>query len=475
MTHELVVPPAQREWELRLRPDVRAERAIRSVMGWGLAYPWFDRLSLWALTRYYFPMSRLWAAAAASSGVPDRFFNEVPLASEGINLDRLQAALFRTESARTTAAAIDERWQDVFFGGGRSPVEERVAVETARLDAADGFNRLRGSYRFLCRRGTPILKAQTPSPEEVAQNYARFHADRHELFAAPDPMPSVEVSREVPGVVGTDYWLRFQSPGERPGDRVYARVHEPDGVRNPPTLVFAHGICVDFDHWHGLVDEVDALCSLGVRVIRPEAPFHGRRRPQGFYSGEAIVARSPMGALDTFSGAIREWSVLLNWARETSSGPLAIGGSSLGALSSLLCADVCRFWPEKIRPQAALLITHCGHQRDALLDGALARVWKSGHSMHKAGWTTEQTAKYMALLDPSWDLPPALPAENIVTVLGSYDHVTPYQSGLELLDTWGVPRRNRFVWKRGHFSVPMTMIRRTGPITSFSEILKQIG
>ncbi|MEZ5660913.1 MAG: hypothetical protein R3E83_21090 [Burkholderiaceae bacterium] len=465
----------QDDWAPRLRPDTRAERAVRSIMGWGLAYPWFDALSLWALTRYYFPMSRLWAAASVSSGVIERFLHEVPLDAQGIDLDRLQAALFRTESARAIATAIDARWQQVFFGGGESPVEERVAVEAARLDAADRFNRLRGDFRFLLGRGAPILKARTPTPDQVAEVYGGFHEQRYALFAAPDPMPEVEVSARVPGAVGTDFWLRFKSPGIRPADTVTARVHEPAGVRNPPTLVFAHGICVDFDHWHGLVDEVDQLCAMGVRVIRPEAPYHGRRRPPGLYSGEAIVAHAPIGALDTFSSALREWSVLLHWARQTSSGPLAIGGSSLGALSSLLCADVCRSWPEAIRPQAALLITHSGRQRDALIRGALAKVWKSAHAMHAAGWSSEQTERYMTLLDPSWHSKPALPAENIITVLGRYDHVTPFDSGVELLDAWGVPQANRFIWKRGHFSVPMTMIRRPEPLHAFCDVLKRLA
>ena len=73
----------------------------------------------------------------------------------------------------------------------------------------------------------------------------------------------------------------------------------------------------------------------------------------------------------------------------------------------------------------------------------------------------------MALLDPNWDVPPALPAENIVTVLGRYDQVTPYDSGIELLNAWGVPQENRFIWNRGHFSVPMTMIRRSAPLIAF--------
>lgn len=461
-------------WLPRLRPDVRAEKVIRSAMGWGLAWPWFDRLALWSLVRYYFPISRMWAAAAASNGVPARFLSGVPMTAQGIDIDRLQAVLFRTESARATVAAIDQRWEAVFFGDATAPVEERVALEAARLDAADTFNRLRGSYRFLLRKGVPIVKAQAPGMDEVEAAYGRYRDDRSTLFAAPDPMPRVQSSRRVPGAVGTDFWLRFDSPHARPGGSVYARVHEPDGVRNPPSLIFAHGICVDFDHWHGLVDEVDALCAMGVRVIRPEAPFHGRRRPEGRYSGEAIVATSPIGGLDCFVSALREWSVLANWARQTSDGPLAIGGSSLGALSSLLCADVSRHWPAALRPKAMLLITHAGHQSDALIDGELAMAWKSRDAMTRAGWTRDKVQGYMRLLDPDWNEAPVMNPDHIITVLGRYDRVTPTETGLQLMDAWRVPQQNRFLWKRGHFSVPMTMIRRSEPLEAFVRILSRI-
>ena len=62
-------------------------------------------------------------------------------------------------------------------------------------------------------------------------------------------------------------------------------------------------------------------------------------------------------------------------------------------------------------------------------------------------------------------------ARNIVSVLGQYDHVTPFASGLELMDAWQVPAANRFIWKRGHFSVPMTMIRNNKPLHKFREIM----
>ena len=68
------------------------------------------------------------------------------------------------------------------------------------------------------------------------------------LFAPPNDMPEVSVSRAVTNREGRHYWLRFQSPSASMADRVTARVLEPLDVDNPPTVIFLHGICVEFDH-----------------------------------------------------------------------------------------------------------------------------------------------------------------------------------------------------------------------------------
>ena len=47
-----------------------------------VARPWFDRFASWLLARYFFPLSRLWAAARAAEGSPERFYEAVPLAPD---------------------------------------------------------------------------------------------------------------------------------------------------------------------------------------------------------------------------------------------------------------------------------------------------------------------------------------------------------------------------------------------------------
>ena len=64
--------------------------------------------------------------------------------------------------------------------------------------------------------------------------------------------------------------------------------------------------------------------------------------------------------------------------------------------------------------------------------------------------------------------------ENIITVLGSRDTVTPYASGKALIDDWRVPAENRFIWRRGHFSVPLRMIRDDAPLIRLRDLLERL-
>ncbi len=240
-------------------------------------------------------------------------------------------------------------------------------------------------------------------------------------------------------------------------------------AENAPTLIFGHGICVEFDHWRGLVDEVEAMVQMGIRVVRPEAPWHGRRVPDGMYGGEKFIATAPMGALDLFTSAAQEWSVIMDWLRRTTNAPIAIGGSSLGAMTSQIITDKSRHWPERLRPDAAFLVTHCGHIEDAVVHGKLAEVWGIAQATIDHGWRTDLIRRYMPLLEAEGR--PVIPPENIVTVLGDHDNVTPFNSARTLIDEWKVPAENRFVYRRGHFSVPLGMMRDHAPLLRLRQIL----
>lgn len=458
--------------ESYLRTGSGAHGLRRRMMGLAFAWSWFDPLMTFALRRIFFPISRLKAAAEVAGGRPLAFCNAVPMRPRYTDTPHQLRTLARLEQVRARACAVDAAWERAFFGADEVTLAERTAIEAERLDAHHALNGARRLFARYLTRPIPRARMAAASPAAVEAVYGSARHDFAPFIAPPAVMPEISVSRVIPGTIGRDHWVRFISPNPRLGDMVTARVHEPIGVENPPTIILGHGICVEFDHWRGLVDETDDLVAHGIRVIRPESPWHGRRAKPGLFGGEPIIAEFPLAALDAFTGALQEWAVLADWARRTSSGPILMGGTSLGAQIAQLCAGHARSWPEAMRPKALLLITHCGSMADVVLRGAVAEIFGTLADVTDKGWTPEVIAPYLAPLDPMPE--PPLGANRIVSVLGRYDRVTPFASGEALVQRWQLPPENLFILDRGHFSVPMTLIRNSAPLKRFTEIVKTL-
>ena len=153
-------------------------------------------------------------------------------------------------------------------------------------------------------------------------------------------------------------------------------------------------------------------------------------------------------------------------------GPVAVGGSSLGAMISQATAVNARDWPKRLRPDAVFLITPCARHEDAAVKGDMAKAWNAGEQMARTGWTPELSARIMDVIDPHGA--PALDPSRVVVILGGRDRVTPYHSGLKLVEDWGVPPENVFTWPLGHFSIPLRMMRDGRPLERFKSVLGAI-
>ncbi len=459
----------------RLGADDRIERFVRSPAGALIARPWFDSLALLMLARFYFPLSRLWAAAGVAEGSVARFAEAAPIRRlSGSLAARTGRALAEFERTRTAARAAEARWEGVFFGGvsgNRESHSELVALEAERqrFSHAHMASRSRFSYLLPVRR-VPLVRWEVPSPDALAAAYGEALARPEAAYAPPESMPTVERSRAVPGPGWRASWLRYRSPSPRLGDVAYAKVYEPESATDPPTLIFGHGVCVETDQWRGVVDSAIGLCRQGIRVIEPTAPWHGRRTPAGWYGGEPFIGRGPIGALDLFTGLAREMAVLIDWCRRMGGGPVAVGGVSMGALVGQLVCVHARDWPARLRPDAALLVTHSGRIEDVTRAGALAKSLGLAGALAAAGWRGEHFARLRALTDPEG--PPGIAPARIVTVLGRADRVTPFAGGKALSERWGLPADNVFVLEQGHFGVPLALLRDSRPFERFAAVLR---
>ena len=450
----------------------RVERLIASPAGAMFVRPWFDQFTLKFFERWFFPSSRLWAAARAANGSLEEFFAQVPLNPIPKQSARLVSVLQRFERQRAAVVAAEANWENVFYGTSEVSETTRVACERERLDQRTNYNKFRRRFTFLTRHANvPAVRWKISTPIELAAEYARVVNSPGSPFAAPETLPPVTVSRSIPSAAGRDYWIRFDSPSTI-SDKVFARVSEPDGVSNPPTVIFLHGVGVEFDHWHGMIDDAAHFCRMGMRVVRPEAPWHGRRVAPGSYGGEKFIATMPKGSLGFFSSQVREVAVLMEWCRANTEAPVAIGGSSLGAHVARVVASQAREWPQSLRPDGLLLITPCGRLEDAAIEGSFARVWGSAEATGALGWNADLRSKWFSIIDPKQ--PPVVPPERIVSVLGRNDKVTPFDSGNRLMAELGLPAENIFSWPLGHFSIPLNLVRNSTPFHQFHRVLTTI-
>jgi hypothetical protein len=439
-------------------------------LGGLLMRPWYDRLAVKLVARWYFPLSRAWAAALACGEDGERFAATLGLDGfpGGICGRRLRHALARTAELAKVHAGAEAHWQDLFFGREPPEAAALVAAEEHRRRASHDLMAARRFFTCI-RKQTPMLRWDLPQPGDMPSPQA-LTGDAGTCIRR-DGLPPVEQSHWVPGHCGRQSWIRFPAPG-LPGDTAWAEVFEPEGVSNPPTLISLHGICVESEHWGRQMDSIDIapdLVAQGLRVIRPEGPWHGRRRRPGFFGGEPAIAQGPLGFLRTFAAWGPEVAVMVDWARRQGSGPVALGGVSLGALTSQLTAVAAGDWPAALRPDALILIACCSSLHDVAFQGTLAAAIGLPEALAARGWTEADIERYLPLMEPRGD--PAVPADSIVMALGDADEITPFASGLALARRWGVPPANLFLRHQGHFTVAFDLGRRPQPLDRLVEIL----
>ena len=90
---------------------------IASPAGSLIARPWLDSSALYLLKHWYFPLSKLWAAARAAEGDVDRFIEAVPLDQPNKSQRKtIATALRQFERTRLKAFSMEQLWHQYFFG-----------------------------------------------------------------------------------------------------------------------------------------------------------------------------------------------------------------------------------------------------------------------------------------------------------------------------------------------------------------------
>lgn len=461
---------------LRAAGDL-SERLIRSPVG-ALAHgPWLDPVVLFALRRWFFPLSRLWAAGSIAQGSVPHFADTLGKRDFGPRGARFVARLLaHVDRVQADAAHREAAWQAAFFGAeaDRLGMAARAERERLRRLAAHRWMMLRGAfYPLLYGTPTPLVRWQVPAVDEVDAIWGGCIGQPERLYALPDPLPAIGESPAIDGPNGREWWLRFPSPSPRMGDLAYAKVLEPPGTApGTPTVIIANGVCMEPEMVRGMVDASAVMARLGFRVVEMTTPWHGRRCPRGWYGGERFFAAPPVSVIDLFTAGTLESAVLIDWCRRRFDGPVAMGGISLGSFVAQLVAAHARNWPARLTPDALLLVTHNGRMEEVTFDGGLVDSIGLTEAMAAAGWTRAQMLRLAPLMDPPPG-PPAVPAERIVSVLGTADRVTLFGGGRDLARHWRIPEENLFVMNQGHFGMPLKLIRDPAPLLRLRAIVGQ--
>jgi pimeloyl-ACP methyl ester carboxylesterase len=429
--------------------------------------PWFDSLAVGMVARVFFPLSRAWAAAIAAEGDVGRFAATLGLpAAQGERYRGAVAAMVQHNARYRTA---EDAWSEAFFADVAPPAEELVRRERERQWASHRFMSSRAAFRRLRRSIEPVSWNIASMAEVEARHGARLANP-----GQADPVPgdvAIAASHRVPGALGAEQWLTYASPSRTMADDAWVHVFEPDARTDPPTVIYLHGIAMEPEMWWPVWDPILGLIPSGVRVFRSEAPWHGHRRLAGSYGGEPVLARAPLGFLDLFEAWVAETALLVAHARETSKGPVAVAGLSLGALVAQRLVSAARNWPAKYVPDALCLVATSADLVGTGVDGDLARAIGVPDRLAAAGWKRPDLEKLSVLLAPQG--PPAVDPARIVMVLGTADGVTPYPGGRMLAREWGVPPANVFASWRGHFSAGLDLYRDPRPLARLVEVMKK--
>ena len=439
--------------------------AWRAAAGRWLLWPWMDGLTLTAISDWYLPLSRAWAAALDEQAD----FGEA-LGLGAAEAARCARAIAKTRARRRDYLLAEAAWQRAFFGESPQPQAALAEAQDRRIAAAQGLMLARRHFLPLqLRRRLPRVRWQIASPEEAEARQGGRLAEPETAFPA---LTGAEIreSQAVERCHGLVSSLRFTSPL---GDEAWARVVTPQDVVDPPTLVFLHGLTIETEMWSESVDPIAPLAAQGIRVLRVEGPWHGRRRLPGFYGGEPILGRGVLGLLEAFEAWAREVSAWIAWARRSSNGPVAVGGISLGALTSQLVLTASRDWPPSLRPDAALLLAVSGDLLATAHEGALPSALGLRPELQAAGWDENLIRPWLALLEP-WGAP-AIAPERILMLLGRADKVTPFETGLALARRWGLPPANLLRrGHQGHFTLDLGLSFDPGPLYALARLLKSL-
>lgn len=441
----------------------RIHKVIASSVGRLFHSRLFERFKIASVDRE-FAVLRARAAADVAGTDVEKFLQELdaPATVDDDLQESIESALTSHQEARHRFERVSDKWDQLFWNGQGSTIEERNHLETKRRQAGGDWVSPQKSFKFLSKtQWVDIVDFAIPDPSSTVEEWSDVSPET--VYGPPESIPDVEVSETMKGPGTKEYLLQFSSPSIFIDDEAYARVYEPwDAPADEPlpTIIFGTGLamaCDVMEYWTEEEYVGRQMAPEGYRVILPVPPWHGRREETGFYTGEPYLARMPVSAVELYEAQAKEIAVMTKWAREHDAPRVGVGGISMGGIVSMFVAGHAGTWPESMQPDFALPVAASANVSELLFESSLTEILGVTGALHQAGWNMEK----MRNLDDVLTAPsrPGIDPEEIYPVGGLIDDMTKYETLQETLDMWGVPQKNRLEWDCGHFGVTLRAMR----------------
>ncbi|MBL8687192.1 MAG: hypothetical protein JNK86_06995 [Alphaproteobacteria bacterium] len=408
------------------------------------------------------PLSRLWAAIDSNLDNIELLFSTYPW----LSADQSFRKIVRTLSSwKQNAVDIENSWKECLFGAEKITdtrfIEKYGLWQQAWQQWITRGKRLLYPYIMYQLNRCPKINFA------IEQAVLSEHSQTKEIQSYSNLKADTRLSRRLLVNKGHQYWIKYMGGVEI----AWASVFEP----TKPiigTFIYCHGLGVE-NELAGLPKEpeIAMLPQLGIRVIRLESAGHGRRRSTGFYDGEILFATAPQGILKFLQQQNQEIAWLISYARQLSQGPVALGGTSLGAISSLFYVTS---WQSHHKQQPDILYLSAPDPDPLLLayDSMLCQQSGLSQALRKYGWNQERLRLYQTQIGQCYVAP--LDPANIIINIAQYDTVTSPVRAQQLVFNWKIPKRNIFLRRQGHFTLQLGLLAESQPLYLLQERMQQL-
>ncbi|GIV64431.1 MAG: hypothetical protein KatS3mg045_1770 [Bellilinea sp.] len=291
------------------------------------------------------------------------------------------------------------------------------------------------------------LRLIAASPQFHSEVWSRAETDPQdpfEFYAIPPAPPEVKfdsIHRWLDG--RTHARFRFPSFYQSPhpeNNIVHGMADLQSEGESSAALILLHGY--QMNTFAPLKWFAETAARSGLDIYYLALPYHMQRAPRGSWSGQYGLSADIERTIQSFRQGVMDLRAMVTWVHKVQQKPVAIGGLSLGAFTSLMAGVV------DDRPFGLV----------SLLGGAsLANIIFAGFSfrlirkeLQEAGVYPDDLEKWWYMLSPG-NFKPALPREAILLVGGEHDPIITPKNVRKLWQAWQKPR---LVWYPcGHASV----------------------